>query len=119
MIRSVEPGNEALLVAWDTGGESRFPYMWLRDNCRCARCRDPRNGQRLFDALDLPAEPRPAAAAREADGVLVRWSGEEHESRYAGTWLAAQNRPALRGDNSPRDEAKGDAGEEECLRRHT
>ena len=60
MIQRIETNDAALAVAWKAGGESRFPFLWLRDNCRCPRCRDPRNGQRLFDALDLPAEPTPA-----------------------------------------------------------
>src|ERR1700676_4110441 len=97
MIRTIESGNEALTVAWQSGGASRFAHIWLRDNCRCAKCRDPRNGQRLFDTLDLPAEPRPAEAKLEGDEVVIRWAGEDHESRYAGGWLEAHDlSPAAR-----------------------
>jgi len=97
MIKSVTAVEGALSVAWDAGGASRFPYLWLRDNCTCPLCRDPRNGQRLFDALDLPAEPRPSRATAEGDAVSVLWSGEKHESRYAGGWLAAHDpSPAAR-----------------------
>ncbi len=87
-IESIEATRDALAVAWQDGGTSRFPYIWLRDNCRCAACRDPRNGQRLFDALDLPAEPRPAIATLEGGAVAIRWVGEDHESRYGESWLA-------------------------------
>lgn len=31
------------------------PALWLRDNCPCGACRDPRNGQKLFQITDLPA----------------------------------------------------------------
>jgi gamma-butyrobetaine dioxygenase len=31
-----------------------FPAAWLRDNCDCPRCRDPRNSQKLFQITDLP-----------------------------------------------------------------
>jgi len=94
-----------LRVAWQSGSESRFPHIWLRDNCRCARCRDPRNGQRLFDVLDLPAEPHPLEAKLEDGNVVIRWADENHESRYACGWLAthdlsplarAQRRSSLR-----------------------
>ena len=32
------------------------PAVWLRDNCPCAECRDPRNGQKLF-GITGPAAP--------------------------------------------------------------
>ena len=85
MIERIEQQDEALIVAWKAGGESRFPYLWLRDNCRCPRCRDPRNGQRLFDALDLPAEPRPAAASLQGSDVAIRWQ----ERSWAASQAAA------------------------------
>jgi len=91
MIRRIEPGNEALTVNWRTGGESRYPYIWLRDNCRCAKCRDPRNGQRLFDAFDLSPEPHPAEARLVEGSVVIGWSEEDHQSRYAAEWLAAHD----------------------------
>jgi gamma-butyrobetaine dioxygenase len=91
MIRSIESGSEALTIHWQSGGQSRFPHIWLRDNCRCARCRDPRNGQRLFDVLDLPADPRPAEAKLESATVVIRWAGEDHESRYDGDWLESHD----------------------------
>ena len=91
MIKTVTPAEGALTVAWAEGGASRYPYMWLRDNCACAHCRDPRNGQRLFDALDLPAEPRPERTAVKGDAVTVLWSGENHESRYPEAWLVAHD----------------------------
>ena len=37
MIRSIEPGKDALAVTWQKGATSRFPFIWLRDNCRVAR----------------------------------------------------------------------------------
>src|SRR5690242_7490407 len=72
MIHSIEAGKDALAVTWQKGASSRFPFIWLRDNCRCAKCRDPRNGQRLFDALDLPAEPKPAEAKLDGDAISIR-----------------------------------------------
>jgi gamma-butyrobetaine dioxygenase len=89
MIESLAQESNGLTVTWSDGRSGRFPFLWLRDNCRCPSCRDPRNGQRLFDTLDLPAEPRPAEAILAEDAVLIRWAGEEHQSRYTATWLAA------------------------------
>src|SRR5215468_763915 len=90
MIERIEQQAEALAVSWADGGKTRFPFLWLRDNCRCPLCRDPRNGQRLFDALDLPEAPRPTAAILEGKHVAIRWE-EGHESCFAANWLAAHD----------------------------
>ncbi|AUG80223.1 gamma-butyrobetaine dioxygenase [Kitasatospora sp. MMS16-BH015] len=64
---------------------SLSPY-WLRDNCPCAECRDPRTGQKLFQITDLPADLAITEQA-EADGQLtVTWS-DGHRSRYATEWF--------------------------------
>ncbi|WP_369182930.1 TauD/TfdA family dioxygenase [Streptomyces sp. Y1] len=61
------------------------PY-WLRDNCPCGECRDPRNGQKLFQIADLP-DDLTLAAQCELDGNLeVLWS-DGHRSRYPLAWL--------------------------------
>ncbi|MDH6142048.1 gamma-butyrobetaine dioxygenase [Kitasatospora sp. GP30] len=58
------------------------PAYWLRDNCPCADCRDPRSGQKLFQITDLPADLAVAAATEAADGGLeVLWS-DGHRSTY-------------------------------------
>ncbi|MFI9319838.1 phosphonate degradation HD-domain oxygenase [Kitasatospora aureofaciens] len=62
------------------------PPYWLRDNCPCGECRDPRNGQKLFQIGDLPPDLA-IAASKELDGNLeVLWS-DGHRSRYPLTWL--------------------------------
>ncbi|MFH9350219.1 phosphonate degradation HD-domain oxygenase [Kitasatospora sp. NPDC017646] len=64
------------------------PPHWLRDNCPCAECRDPRNGQKLFQIDDLPPDLT-ISASEELDGSLeVLWS-DGHRSRYPLTWLHA------------------------------
>ncbi|MGW2376103.1 MULTISPECIES: 2-trimethylaminoethylphosphonate dioxygenase [Kitasatospora] len=62
------------------------PPYWLRDNCPCAECRDPRNGQKRFQIGDLPPDLTIAAQC-ELDGNLeVLWS-DGHRSRYPLAWL--------------------------------
>ncbi|MFE7190814.1 phosphonate degradation HD-domain oxygenase [Kitasatospora sp. NPDC057541] len=64
------------------------PY-WLRDNCPCAECRDPRSGQKLFQITDLP-DGLTIAARAELDGHLeVLWS-DGHRSRHPLAWLARE-----------------------------
>ncbi|WP_037973869.1 TauD/TfdA family dioxygenase [Streptomyces sp. NRRL WC-3742] len=61
------------------------PY-WLRDNCPCAECRDPRTGQKLFQINDLPDDLSIAASAEVAGNLEVLWS-DGHRSRYPLAWL--------------------------------
>jgi gamma-butyrobetaine dioxygenase len=76
-----------------------LPALWLRDNCGCADCRDPRNGQKLFQITDLPeglavaTETRLADAADGAPGWEVVWAPDGHRSSYAESWLAPQRQP--------------------------
>ncbi|MFJ6569770.1 TauD/TfdA family dioxygenase [Streptomyces sp. NPDC091292] len=69
-----------------------LPLMWLRDNCPCPRCRDPRNGQKLFQITELPDGLALGAVRRTAGGVEVDWAPDGHRSAYSTHWLAA-NRP--------------------------
>ncbi|WP_392757837.1 TauD/TfdA family dioxygenase [Streptomyces sp. LN590] len=73
-----------------------FPVMWLRDNCPCADCRDPRSGQKLFQISALPAALRldTVTDTDESEGpaVEVIWAPDGHRSTYPVTWLEA-NRP--------------------------
>ncbi|WP_405577318.1 TauD/TfdA family dioxygenase [Streptomyces sp. NBC_01190] len=97
-----------------------LPAMWLRDNCPCPDCRDPRSGQKLFQISSLPAGLRPGTvtgpvigavngpvAGPSSDGepsVEVVWYPDGHRSVYPLSWLAA-NRPGGvdRGDRRTED----------------
>ena len=61
--------------------------VWLRDHCRCAQCRDPRSGQRLFDVTDLPEDVRVAEVVASPASVTVTFAPDGHRSEYARTWL--------------------------------
>lgn len=75
-------------VAWQDDGEAEFPFLWLRDNCGCAQCRHPGNGQRLLDALDIPDDIAPRSIDAKGEALDVAWS-DGHHSRYGAGWLAA------------------------------
>ncbi|MFG3257255.1 TauD/TfdA family dioxygenase [Streptomyces sp. NPDC048172] len=68
-----------------------LPAVWLRDNCPCAECRDPGNGQKLFQIVDLPPSPAVREVRETADGrgLEVTWAPDGHLSVYAHEWLAA------------------------------
>ncbi len=88
MIANVSHNDGSVTVSWASGGAATFPAIWLRDNCRCAKCRHPGNGQRLYEITDIPADIRILLAERQGDGSLkVSWSPEDHVSVYGADWL--------------------------------
>ncbi|WP_043259413.1 2-trimethylaminoethylphosphonate dioxygenase [Streptomyces hokutonensis] len=83
-----------------------LPLMWLRDNCPCPRCRDPRNGQKLFQITELPADLALDAVRRTQDGVEVDWAPDGHRSTYSAHWLTA-NAPGAGGGPGDRRAENG------------
>ena len=81
-----------------------LPLAWLRDNCPCPRCRDPRNGQKLFQITELPVDLALGAVRRTADGVEVDWAPDGHRSAYSARWLTANRPDAGEGSGDRRDE---------------
>jgi gamma-butyrobetaine dioxygenase len=81
-----------------------LPLTWLRDNCPCPRCRDPRNGQKLFQITELPADLALGSVRRTADGVEVDWAPDGHRSAYPAQWLTANRPEAADGSGDRRGE---------------
>ena len=79
---------DRLTIRWSDGRESPYPAIWLADN-RPDR-RDRPDGQRLFDAIDLPDGIAIRAAALAADGTVeVDLAGFETPARFDAAWLRA------------------------------
>jgi len=101
-LRDVQNDDGFVHVLWRDGHASTFPAIWLRDNCPCALCRDPGNGQRLYDTATLPDAPRPSALRAAGDALTVTWDGDCHESVYPAAWLAEHDLdPAARAARRP------------------
>lgn len=93
-------GDLELEAPGTAGGELRFPAIWLRDNCPCPECRDPRTGQKLFGIGDLPDRLTVATveeggaeeggAEEAAESITVTYSPGGHRSRFTRSWLAGQ-----------------------------
>ncbi|MDH6134406.1 gamma-butyrobetaine dioxygenase [Kitasatospora sp. MAA4] len=78
-----------------------FPPYWLRDNCPCTNCRDPRNGQKLFQITDLP-DDLTITHHVTGDGQLeVEWS-DGHRSNYPLEWLDEPQQPDHRTEQGKR-----------------
>lgn len=89
-IESIELGNEALTVGWDGGGQSAFPWTWLRDHGEDEASLDPDTLQRRVDTFTIPADLRGVDVTLEDAGVAmtIAWSDNSPASRLSARRLA-------------------------------
>ena len=85
-ISKLEKNLNYLKVIWDDGEESKFNYLWLRDNCPSAHDKDSRH--RMFNILSVSTEISPKTYNINNTGSLeIEWSEGDHKSLYDTTWL--------------------------------
>jgi gamma-butyrobetaine dioxygenase len=88
-----------------------IPAIWLRANCGCAECRDPRSGERLTSISDLPAGVAVTAVQRTGNRIEIEFGPDRHRTVYDARWLD-QFRPAAAMGGEPqqpgRDAARRD-----------
>ena len=85
-ISKIEKNSSYLKVLWSDGEESKFNYMWLRDNCPSAHDKDSRH--RMFNILNISTEINPKKFNVTNDGDLqIEWSEGNHISLYNKKWL--------------------------------
>ena len=93
-LRNLTWTSDAIVIEWLDGARSEYPSIWLRDNCPDDR--DAKNGQRLVDIADLPADPHISAVTSNAAQLHVSWKGETQSATFAVAWLAAHSPGAAR-----------------------
>jgi gamma-butyrobetaine dioxygenase len=92
MIANFTNTGSQVSLTWQDGEAAVFPAIWLRDNCRCAECRHPGNGQRLYEITDLPGSLGIGEIGRQGDGgIRIVWAPDGHVSSYSEAWLLAHN----------------------------
>lgn len=76
-----------LKVCWEGDKEEVYPYVWLRDNCRCPFCFHEVSHSRLIfiEETDLKAEPF-SVQLTDKEQVQVLWQ-DGHLSLYNVDWL--------------------------------
>ena len=85
-ISKLEKNSNYLKVIWDDGEESKFNYLWLRDNCPSAHDKDSRH--RMFNILNVSINIKPKKYNVSANGSLeIEWSEGDHKSIYDPSWL--------------------------------
>jgi gamma-butyrobetaine dioxygenase len=96
--------NEKNLELEADGNMLRFPAVWLRDNCPCAKCLDAASGQKLTDITELPQDVAVSAAEDADELVVVTFGPDGHRSVFSRSWLAAH---ALDGHDANGDDGDG------------
>ena len=85
-ISKLEKNSNYLKVVWDDGEESKFNYLWLRDNCPTAHDKDSRH--RMFNILNVSPDINPKNYNLDENGSLeIEWSEGDHKSSYDPKWL--------------------------------
>ena len=85
-ISKLEKNGTYLRILWSDGEESKFNYLWLRDNCPTAHDKDSRH--RMFDILNVSKNLNPTKYKVNDEGKLeIVWSEGNHTSFYDINWL--------------------------------
>ena len=85
-IYKLEKNSTYLKIIWDDGQESKFNYLWLRDNCPSAHDKDSRH--RMFNILSVSTDINPKNFSINKVGSLeIEWSEGNHKSFYDPIWL--------------------------------
>ncbi|WP_340117073.1 TauD/TfdA family dioxygenase [Pelagibius sp. 7325] len=90
-ITAAEGQAETLVLRWDSGAESRFPWFWLRDHGQDPDSLDPATLQRRVDtfALDEAIRGEDCTILEDGHALAVVWPGAaEPQSRYSADFLA-------------------------------
>jgi alpha-ketoglutarate-dependent taurine dioxygenase len=86
-LKRVSATPEMLRVEWTDGAIDEFAGIWLRDNRPADR--DPHNGQRLIDIMDVPPDLGIRSAVNRGGKVLIEWDDGQPATEFDLAWLAA------------------------------
>jgi len=92
-----------------SGRLARWPAIWLRDNCHCVDCRDPRNDQKFFGITDLPRDPSVLGVTADGGRAIVEFD-PPHRGEYPLDWLAALEASRDGGPGDRRGDDRTEAG---------
>ena len=85
-ISKVEKNSTYLKILWNDGEESKFNYLWLRDNCPTAH--DKNSNHRMFNILNVSKNINAKNYNINKNGKLeIEWSEGDHKSIYDTKWL--------------------------------
>jgi len=72
-----------LLIVWQDGHESTYPYRELRAACRCASCSDEETGEVRVRIEDIPQDIHPLEITPVGRyGISIAWSDGHNTGIY-------------------------------------
>lgn len=87
-ISDIQQDRRNLFLDWNDGHRSTFHYLWLRDNCYCPVCGDPKHGEKRFRIVDVPLDIEPLLVSWDSGNELeIIWKPDSHKSIYDARWL--------------------------------
>jgi gamma-butyrobetaine dioxygenase len=87
-LASIDPRADGVGVSWDTGAESFFHHVWLRETCFCESCGDCYSSNRHMVVSDLPERIAPRTVSLDSKGkLIIDWEPDGHRSTHGGDWL--------------------------------
>lgn len=91
VIASVEGREDELVLRWQDGSESHFPWFWLRDHGQDPDSLDPKTLQRRVDTFNLEDSIRGCGTEILDAGrsLAITWENGGGASRYPADFLAA------------------------------
>ncbi len=92
-IRDCQLENTSLLVNWESGESTRYPWIWLRENAHNVDTLHPVTQQRQVFTAGLPATPIATSANVLADKLQVAWADGSATSELPVSFLAKYRRP--------------------------
>ncbi|XP_068244868.1 uncharacterized protein [Palaemon carinicauda] len=77
-----------LEIQWEDGFKTKYPYIWLRDNCQCPKCfhRTTFSRRILISELDISIVPDKFKLSEDSNLLEVSWS-DGHVGVYSSEWL--------------------------------
>lgn len=104
-VQAIEENNKErmLHVTWNNNSVNRYPFAFLRDNCRCPECFHESSNQRRFDPvdnLDLNILPGRLEVTQNGQELIIIWP-DGHVSAFKSEWL--YSRKLTEDDESNKD----------------
>ncbi len=85
IIKNINKKKDHLSVNWDDNFNSKFHFLWLRDNCPTAI--HPTANMRIFNILTVSNKIYPAKFNVTNKKLSIDWSEGNHQSEYDLKWL--------------------------------
>ena len=84
-VKNIKQKKDHLYILWSDNHESKFHFLWLRDNCPTAI--HPTANMRVFNILSVTKNIFPIKLILRNNNLIINWSEHNHESNFKIKWL--------------------------------